>query len=659
MNNTSKTKKIKVLECIRQGQVGGGESHLIDLSRTLNKDEFEAIALSFTDGPMVETLRKSGIKTYVIHTESGFDFKVWKQVVQLLKDENIDIVHAHGTRANSNTFWAAKQLGIPFVYTVHGWSFHQDQSPIIRKIRETIEKFLTNESDVTISVSFNNQKDGVERFNMLRSKVIYYGVDQNKFDINRKYDNLRKEWKIPKNKTVVGFLVRMTIQKDPHTMIKAIHKILEKTKDIYFVMIGDGDLKESTLQLAKELNVESNIIFENFRLDIPNVLNSIDIYCLPSLWEGMPIGLIEAMSMKKAIVASPVDGTKEAIVDEVTGLLVPEQKPELLAKAILRLHNDKKLLEKLSDNAYRFAQRKFNAKRMTKEVEYIYKKILIRKKINSLTKYKNIIKKIIPFVLAKKLRGLWQRILKIIYHGNKYYCPYCNNNFRKFLPAGINIPIYKELNVVGAGYRKNSTCPRCYSIDRERLVYMYLVKKLDIFKNKYKILHISPEPSIKSILRNQENIEYILGENYKDKYFFNKDFLQLDITNLYYEDGIFDLVIANHILQYIQDDELAIKEIYRVLKPDGKAILQVPISYELETTIEDEFFILPQIKEKHFFKYEKIKLYGMDYFTKLKKNGFQIEMINPKDEGWLYENNKLALNPSEKLIIVSKSLNTT
>lgn len=655
MNNNSKTNKIKVLECIRQGQVGGGESHLVDLSTTLNKDEFEPIALSFTDGPMVETLRNRGIKTYVIHTESGFDFKIWKQVQQLLKAENIDIVHAHGTRANSNTFWSAKQLGIPFVYTVHGWSFHQDQSPIIRKIRETIEKLLTNESDVTISVSFNNQKDGIDRFSMPRSKVIYYGINMDKFDINRKYENLRKEWKIPEGKTIVGFLVRMTIQKDPHTMIRAIQKVLEKTKDIYFVMIGEGDLKKSTLDLAKELNVESNIIFENFRLDIPNVLNSIDIYCLPSLWEGMPIGLIEAMSMKKAIIASPVDGTKEAIVDEVTGLLVPEQKPELLAEAILRLNNDKKLLAKISYNAYRFAQRKFDTKRMTKEIENIYKKVLVKNKINPLIKFKIKVKKIIPFFLGKKIRGSWQRILGIYFIGNKYYCPYCNNHFRKFMPAGVNIPIYNELNVVGAGYRKNSICPRCFSTDRDRLIYLYLTKKINIQKDKYKILHISPEPSIKSILRNKKNIDYVLGENYKDKYFFNKDFLQLDITNLYYEDDAFDIVIANHTLQYINNDQLAMEEIYRVLKPNGKAILQVPISYENKRTIEDEFFILPRIKEKHFFNYEKVRLYGTDYFTKLEKIGFKIDLINPIDEDWLDDINKLAINPSEKIIIATKA----
>ena len=146
-----------------------------------------------------------------------------------------------------------------------------------------------------------------------------------------------------------------------------------------------------------------------------------------------------------------------------------------------------------------------------------------------------------------------------------------------------------------------------------------------------------------------------MGENYKDKYFFNKDFLQLDITNLYYEDDAFDIVIANHTLQYINNDQLAMEEIYRVLKPNGKAILQVPISYENKRTIEDEFFILPRIKEKHFFNYEKVRLYGIDYFTKLEKIGFKIDLINPIDEDWLDDINKLAINPSEKIIIATKA----
>src|SRR5882762_1991361 len=111
------SRKIKVLECIRQGQIGGGESHLLSLVENLDRDLFEPVVLSFTDGPMVDRLRGMGINTHIIYTEKPFDISKWKRVEALLKEEAPDLVHAHGTRASSNTLWAARRLKIPVVYT--------------------------------------------------------------------------------------------------------------------------------------------------------------------------------------------------------------------------------------------------------------------------------------------------------------------------------------------------------------------------------------------------------------------------------------------------------------------------------------------------------------------------------------------------------------
>src|SRR5688500_7348581 len=95
-------KKIKILQGIRQGKIGGGESYLLSLVENLDRALFEPVVLSFTEGPMVERLRKLGIKTYVLFTEKPFDFRVWKGVQEIIKQEKIDILHAHGTRAASN-----------------------------------------------------------------------------------------------------------------------------------------------------------------------------------------------------------------------------------------------------------------------------------------------------------------------------------------------------------------------------------------------------------------------------------------------------------------------------------------------------------------------------------------------------------------------------
>ena len=362
----------RILITIRQGKIGGGESHVLDLIKHLDRNLYEPIVLAFTEGPMINTLQQWGVKTHVIYTEKPFNFFLWRKVEKFLKDQRIELVHAHGTRANSNVFWAANRLNLPIIYTVHGWSFHQDQNFFVRTLREAGERFLIKHSKLTICVSKSNLKDGQERVGLTRSTIVNYGIDLDKFDPNKKYNNLKEELGIAEDETLVGYMARITIQKDPHTLIHAIAEVLKITNKIKFLIIGDGDLKESTVALAKTLGIKNNVIFQNFRQDTPNVLAGIDIYCLPSLWEGLPIGLLEAMAMRKAIVATPVDGTKEAIQDKLSGILIPHQSPIELAEAIIYLHENKNQLHDLGNNARKTIEERFEVKRMVHEIEKIY-----------------------------------------------------------------------------------------------------------------------------------------------------------------------------------------------------------------------------------------------------------------------------------------------
>ncbi|MEO8712537.1 MAG: glycosyltransferase family 4 protein, partial [Parafilimonas sp.] len=148
-----KKKKIKVLQAIRQGQVGGGESHILSLVNHIDKNRFEPVVLAFTDGQMIAELKNTGIDSFVIPSEKAFDFSKWKKVKALMQDEQIDLVHIHGTRATSNIYWAAKNLRLPVIYTIHGWSFHDDQSSFVKKSRILFEKWITRKTNCNISVS--------------------------------------------------------------------------------------------------------------------------------------------------------------------------------------------------------------------------------------------------------------------------------------------------------------------------------------------------------------------------------------------------------------------------------------------------------------------------------------------------------------------------
>ena len=366
------TTKIKVLLAIRQGQIGGGESHVLNLVHFLNKDQFEPIVLSFTPGPMVDKLRENGIATYVLDGKSPVNVHMWKQVKALLQKEKIDLIHAHGTRANMNIIWAAKQCKIPVIYTVHGWSFHSDQSFLVQTARIIAERKLTQWSHLTITVSDSNHHTGQQLIKGFQSRVIFNGIDMTRFRRDQPFSDIRASYNIPDNHTVVVFMARMTLQKDPITMIRAFKYVADRHETITLLMIGQGDLDQEVLDTIEQNGLQKRVIRDGFRLDVADVLHASDIYCLPSHWEGQPIGLIEAMAMGKAVIATHVDGSKELVQDGVNGLLIDPQQPKQLANAIEQLYTDHELREKVAEQAYHLSRERYDAAYMAGYIEEAY-----------------------------------------------------------------------------------------------------------------------------------------------------------------------------------------------------------------------------------------------------------------------------------------------
>ncbi len=361
--------KKKILHAIRQGEIGGGETHVLDLVNHLDKAKYESVILSFTDGPMVDQLKASNYKTYVIKTTTPFDLRVWSKVKKIISTEKIDLIHAHGTRANSNTFYSAKALKIPLIYTVHGWSFHPDQNKVIKLIRTLSERFLVRVSNKTICVSESNLTEGKRNFPMSNAVVIVNGINKDKFDPDKIYPDIRKEFEIGLDEVVVGYIARITHQKSPLTFLRSIADVPSRAK---YLIVGNGDLKPQMLQLAEELNLKNKLIFLDFRKDIPAILNSIDIFCLPSLWEGLPIALLEAMAMRKAIIASEIDGITDLIINNENGLIIPPLDIKKLALALELLITDKSFRNKLGKQAELTVKKNYNITTMTRKIQDLY-----------------------------------------------------------------------------------------------------------------------------------------------------------------------------------------------------------------------------------------------------------------------------------------------
>lgn len=365
--------KIKVLEVIQQGEIGGGESHLLTLLSKLDSSRFEPVVIALSDGEMINRLNAMGIRNYVVKSRLPFNFLVWKKMKKILKDNSVDIIHTHGARALSNIIYPATALKIPVVHTVHGWSFHDYLPAWKRRLRIKGEKFLTGKTKMNIVVSESNKKIGIKELGDFSCRVVNNGVDLAVYNRLNKGLGIRKEFNIPEKAVVVSFVARFIHDKNPLPLIRAFKKVQQSYPEMYMLMVGDGPARAEAVRLADELAVSNHIFFPGFRSDVPAILAASDIFCLPSIKEGLPVSLIEAMAMGNAAVATAVQGCTDVVTDETDGLLVKLENLEPgLCTALQRMVQDPGFLQQLAGNGRKTVEERFDAIMMTRRIENIY-----------------------------------------------------------------------------------------------------------------------------------------------------------------------------------------------------------------------------------------------------------------------------------------------
>jgi len=201
------------------------------------------------------------------------------------------------------------------------------------------------------------------------------------------------------------------------------------------------------------------------------------------------------------------------------------------------------------------------------------------------------------------------------YSGNRVICPICGLKFDKFAPYG---PM------------ENILCPNCRSLGRDRLLWKFLMNKTDLMNKNLQLLHFAPEKGFYDNFVTMPNIKYTPCDlmPWIYRYDNKKKLIKVDITNIPFEDNSFDVIICSHILEHVIDDALAISELYRVLKNDGWAIIQVPIDHDRETTYEDFTITKPKEREKAFGQHDHVRFYGKDYKNRLEKYGLKVKVVD-------------------------------
>jgi len=249
------------------------------------------------------------------------------------------------------------------------------------------------------------------------------------------------------------------------------------------------------------------------------------------------------------------------------------------------------------------------------------------------------------YLLLNRLYSWLSGNLSLLFlKGSGYYCLVCGHSFRKFFSAGYKHDILQEKNIVGGGYRKNAVCPYCQSMDRERLVYLFLQSNNLVQKN-MRVLHVAPEKNLQKLLL-QKGVDYLAAD-------LNSPMasIKMDIQQITFPAGHFDAIICNHVLEHVPDDGQAMRELYRVLKPGGWAVLQVPFSAVMQQTFEDPSVTTAAEREKVFGQSDHARIYGLDYPDRLRTAGF-IVTAEKQDPATA---EKYALNPEEPVFFCRKN----
>ena len=219
--------------------------------------------------------------------------------------------------------------------------------------------------------------------------------------------------------------------------------------------------------------------------------------------------------------------------------------------------------------------------------------------------------RIIPRHYLQHVSHFFLQIFSLFLRGNKYEDPINGITYRKLLPYGR------------LKSRENALAPDSMSLERHRLMWLFLKERTNFFNSNLKFLHIAPEYCFIKIFKNMKNLDYTTGDlisPWAD--------VKMDVHNIPFAENTFDVVICNHVLEHVDDSDVVMKEFYRVMKPGGWGIFQVPIDLESKTTKEDKSIIDPKERERLYWQSDHLRLFGLDYPDKLRNAGFKVTESN-------------------------------
>jgi glycosyltransferase involved in cell wall biosynthesis len=364
-------RKLRLMQITHDLAIGGLQQVVLTLCKTIDRRRFEIDVLCLRAlGEFAPEIEQLGIPvTLLPQKPQGTDYLSFLKVARILRDRQIDVIHTHNTQPLLDGGIGALLAGVPtIVHTDHGRQFPDKRRYMFA------EWLLSHCVYRVVGVSDRTSKNLIdfERISPRRIVTIRNGIVGETYQ--RSFETLakRRELGIPDSASIIGLGARLTEEKGISFLLHAISAMLGKQPNLLLVVAGDGPLRRRLEDEAQQLGVASHVRFIGTRTDMPELMRLFDIFVLPSISEGLPMVLLEALAAGRPVVATNVGGISEVVRDGHNGFLVPSRDSAALASSLSRLLNDRDLVEGFGRNSRAMFESGLSAEHMARSYEQLY-----------------------------------------------------------------------------------------------------------------------------------------------------------------------------------------------------------------------------------------------------------------------------------------------
>ena len=358
-----------ILHLIETSGPGGAERVLINLVENLDRARYGSIICLLKDGWLASQLRQRGFETVTIPQRAGHDLGWVYKSIELIRRKRIDLLHSHEFGMNIYGSIASRLMQVPIIATVHGKAYYGE-----RWRRRMAYRFVARRAAQMVAVAEDIRRFLIDRVGVSPRKLctIYNGVDAKTVCSAEDGARVRQELGIAETTPVIGTIANLYPVKGHTFLLKAAAEVAKVVPQAVWLLAGRGGLLDQLQDEARQLGIKDKVRFLGFRNDPAALLQAMDLFVLPSLSEGLPVSVLEAMAAGRPVVATDVGGNREVIVDGRTGFLVPPGDSSALASRMITLLANSDLAHGYGAEGRSRVCQHFSLERMVRAYETLY-----------------------------------------------------------------------------------------------------------------------------------------------------------------------------------------------------------------------------------------------------------------------------------------------